>query len=66
FWDGRYDDAARAAYPLIEAGARGLLLALGEPIFRIETGNSEGRFPLWRRMLLAWRHWGSTSTGCAR
>jgi len=45
FWDGRYDDAARAAYPLIEAGARGLLLALGEPIFRIETGNSEGRFP---------------------
>lgn len=45
FWEGRYDDAARAAYPLVEAGARGLLLALGEPLFRIETGNSEGRFP---------------------
>ena len=45
YWEGRHADSARAAYPLVEAGARGLLLALGEPLFRIETGNSEGRFP---------------------
>lgn len=45
YWEGRHSDAARAAYPLVEAGARGLLLTLGEPLFRIETGNSEGRFP---------------------
>ena len=45
FWDGRFSDAGRAAFPLVEAGARGLLLALGEPLFRIETGNAEGRFP---------------------
>jgi hypothetical protein len=45
FWERRFGDSARAAYPLVEAGARGLLLALGEPLFRIETGNAEGRFP---------------------
>lgn len=45
FWAERYGDAARAAYPLIEAGARGLLLALGEPLYRIQAGESGGRFP---------------------
>lgn len=45
YWQERYSDSARSAYPLVEAGARGLLLALGEPLFRIETGNSEGHFP---------------------
>ncbi|WP_159084992.1 hypothetical protein [Planctomonas deserti] len=45
FWDGRFADAGRAAFPLVEAGARGLLLALGDPLFRIETGGSEGKFP---------------------
>lgn len=45
FWDGRYSDAGRAAYPLVEAGARGLLLALGDPLYRIQTGDSDGRFP---------------------
>lgn len=45
FWDGRYTDAGRAAYPLIEAGARGLLLMLGDPLYRMPTENSDGRFP---------------------
>lgn len=45
FWDGRYSDAGRAAYPLVEAGARGLLLALGDPLYRIQTGDADGRFP---------------------
>lgn len=45
FWAGRYPDAARAAFPLVEASARGILLALNEPLFRIETGDTEGRFP---------------------
>ena len=34
FWEGRFGDAARAAYPLIEAGMRGLLLLLGKPLYR--------------------------------
>lgn len=45
FWDGRYADAGRAAFPLVEAGARGVLLAIGEPLFRIGTGEAEGHFP---------------------
>lgn len=45
FWDGRYSDAGRAAFPLVEAGARGLLLALGDPLYRIQTGNTDGKFP---------------------
>lgn len=45
FWDDRYSDAGRAAYPLIEAGARGLLMSLGCPLYRIQTGKSAGRFP---------------------
>lgn len=45
FWDERYSDSGRAAFPLVEAGARGLLLAMGEPLFRIETGDAEGHFP---------------------
>ncbi|QEO09745.1 hypothetical protein [Protaetiibacter larvae] len=45
YWDGRYSDAGRAGYPLVEAGARGLLLALGDPLYRVQTGDAEGRFP---------------------
>lgn len=45
FWAGRYSDAGRAAFPLIEAGARGLLLNLGDPLYRIQTGTSDGKFP---------------------
>lgn len=45
FWEERFGDAARAAYPLIEAGMRGLLLLLGEPLYRLQAGKSDGRFP---------------------
>lgn len=45
FWSGRYGDASRIAFPLIEAGMRGLLLMLGDPLYRVQTGNSDGRFP---------------------
>lgn len=45
YWSGRYDDAGRAAFPLVEAGARGLLLSLGQPLYRIQTGGRDGRFP---------------------
>lgn len=45
FWNGKYTDAGRAAYPLVEAGARGLLLTLGDPLYRMPTENSDGRFP---------------------
>jgi hypothetical protein len=45
FWDEKYSDSARILLPLIEAGARGLLLRLDEAIYRLERGNSPGRFP---------------------
>lgn len=45
FWDGRYSDAGRAAFPLVEAGARGLLLSLGDPLYRMPTETRDGRFP---------------------
>lgn len=45
FWDERYTDAGRAAFPLVEAGARGVLLLLGDPLYRIQTGNAGGHFP---------------------
>lgn len=45
FWQERYADAARLLLPLIEAGARGLLLRLDEALYRIERGKSPGRFP---------------------
>jgi hypothetical protein len=40
-----YSDSARLAIPLVEAGMRGLLLELNEPIYRVERGSSPGRFP---------------------
>ena len=45
FWDERYTDAGRAAFPLVEAGARGVLLLLGDPLYRIQTGSAGGHFP---------------------
>lgn len=45
FWQDRYVDSGNRAYPLIEAGIRGLLLALEDPLYRVQTGNSSGRFP---------------------
>jgi len=45
YWAGRSADAGRIAFPLVEAGARGVLLHLGESLFRVEAGNSPGRFP---------------------
>jgi len=45
FWTESYSDSARILLPLIEAGARGLLLRLDEAIYRAERGNSPGRFP---------------------
>lgn len=45
FWDERYSDASRLLIPLIEAGARGLLLRLDAALYRIERGESPGRFP---------------------
>jgi len=45
FWEKRYSDSGRAAFPLVEAGVRGLLLLLGIPLYRIQTGNSGGKFP---------------------
>ena len=45
FWDERYTEAGRAAFPLVEAGARGVLLLLGDPLYRIQTGNAGGHFP---------------------
>lgn len=45
FWDERYTDAGRAAFPLVETGARGVLLLLGDPLYRIQTGNAGGHFP---------------------
>lgn len=45
FWEMRYSDAGRVAFPLVEAGARGLLLSLGDPLYRVQTGDAGGRFP---------------------
>jgi hypothetical protein len=45
FWNGESSDSARIAIPLIESAARGLLLLLDEPLYRLERGASPGRFP---------------------
>lgn len=42
---GEYSASARLGIPLVEAGMRGLLLMLNEPIYRLERGSSPGRFP---------------------
>jgi len=44
-WAGAPSDSARVSIPLVEAGARRLLLLLNEPIYRLERGASPGRFP---------------------
>lgn len=45
FWSDRYFDACLRAYPLVEAGIRGLLLLLDAPLYRTQTGENGGRFP---------------------
>lgn len=45
FWEMKYSDAGRVAFPLVEAGARGLLLSLGDPLYRVQTGGTGGHFP---------------------
>lgn len=45
FWEKRYGDAARSAFPLVEAGVRGLLLVLEDPLYRVQNGNLDGHFP---------------------
>ncbi|MFI8696479.1 hypothetical protein [Dietzia maris] len=45
FWEERYADSARAAFPIVEAAIRGLLLKLDEPLYRVESATSAGRFP---------------------
>lgn len=45
FWEGHFTAACHLAYPAIEAGARAVLLALDEPLYRVELANSPGRFP---------------------
>lgn len=44
-WSGDPSSAARLAIPLIEAGARELLILMDEPLYRSERGASPGRFP---------------------
>nr|WP_173051590.1 hypothetical protein [Arthrobacter sp. J3.40] len=44
-WDGRFSESARLSIPLLESAARGLLLTLDEPLYRIQQGKSPGRFP---------------------
>ncbi|WP_138946761.1 hypothetical protein [Plantibacter sp. M259] len=45
FWDGHVTAASHIAYPAIEAGARAVLLSLDEPMYRVETAKTPGRFP---------------------
>ena len=44
-WDGKFSDSARMSIPLVERAARELLLALDEPLYRTQRGESPGRFP---------------------
>lgn len=45
YWMGDHSGAARLAIPLIEAGARELLILMNEPLYREEKGASPGRYP---------------------
>lgn len=45
FWDGRYDEAVHTVASIVEAGARGLLRELDEPLYRVEKGKTIGGFP---------------------
>jgi hypothetical protein len=45
FFEGRSSDAGQVALPIVEAAARGALLLLDEPLYRLEAGESSGRFP---------------------
>ena len=45
FWQEEFDASAHLAVPIVEASARGLLLELNEPLYRVEQGNTIGQFP---------------------
>lgn len=45
YWQERYVECCSRTFPLIEAGARGLLLTLGEPLYRVQGDAHVGRFP---------------------
>lgn len=45
YWMGDHSGATRLAIPLIEAGARELLILMNEPLYREEQGASPGRYP---------------------
>ncbi|WP_065960509.1 hypothetical protein [Curtobacterium sp. UCD-KPL2560] len=45
FLSGNFSDAGALATPLAEAASRGMLLLLDEPLYRVESGSSAGRFP---------------------
>jgi hypothetical protein len=45
FLEGEFSASAHLAVPKVEAGARRLLLALNEPLYRVELGKKIGQFP---------------------
>lgn len=45
FLAGNFSDAGALATPLAEAASRGMLLLLDEPLYRVESGDTAGRFP---------------------
>lgn len=45
FFDGQTGDAGLVAFPIVEAAARGALLLLNEPLYRLEAGQGPGHFP---------------------
>lgn len=45
YWMGDHSGATRLAIPLIEAGARELMILMNEPLYREEQGGSPGRYP---------------------
>ena len=45
FFEGRTSDAGLVAFPIVEAAARGALLLLNEPLYRLEAGQGRGHFP---------------------
>lgn len=45
FFEGRTSDAGLVAFPIVEAAARGALLLLDEPLYRLQAGQTPGHFP---------------------
>lgn len=45
FWDSQFTAAGHLIYSKTEAAARGLLLLLDEPLYKVEMGKAIGQFP---------------------